>query len=346
MIALLVVAALLLAELGVRIISPHFPPHQGPEQEIVVKADQLKALARQRKPPDVVFVGPSTTDAGIDPQAFNLVSTHFDHSYNAALKGMTLSLAKRWVARTVLHHVKPKLVVVNVQPTLIITPKAQALVEGQKSVSAYNYFLRQVEDTPLTTLDRSLSHTSELVRYRSDLQNPTTVAGAVKDTLTGADEPKVDPEDTLGYARAHTSTAGRNLQYRDAPDAPVPDRNMAQTFERVFTSGVQLADTESLLRWLQAHHYPVVVMVMPIDMRTLVPLGLSPTRFRPSIDGLSRLDRQLGVPTLDYSDINLDPLAYHDKVHLADGGARDFSQRMAADIDDLCAKRELRGACP
>ncbi len=344
---LVVVAVLLVAEAGVRLIADHLPPHQGPEQEIVVKADQISALAHAHRDPQVLFVGPSTMDAGVDPATFDDASDVYSSSYNASLKGMTVSLAQRWLAKTVLRRVDPKLVVLNIQPTLIVEPKGTAKVDAQQATTSYNFYLRRIESSPLTSIDKKLSSISDLVKYRSDLQNPSTFFDAVKGTVTGAKLPEVNPEDTLAFARRSTSPLGRNLQYGQVPDRVVPDTSMARVLQRVLTNQVQLGDTERLLTYLQDHHQTVVVVVMPIDMTTLVPLGLDPHRFTHAVDALKQLDDRKGVPTLDYSALALDPLDFHDKVHLDDAGADAFSKQLAGDLDRLCRSKELPSeACP
>ncbi len=262
------------------------------------------------------------------------------------MKGMTQSLTRRWATKTVLRHLDPKLVVVNVQPTLLVTPAGAQVAESQRVVSSYNYYLRQVEDEPLNRLDRTLSGVSDLIKYRADLQNPANVWDAIKGTVTDAPVPKVPRDDTLAYARETIEAGGRNAQYRDAPEAVLPDRSMAQAFQKAFSTRIDLRDTESLLRALQAKGYEVVVVVMPIDKRTLVPLGLDPNRFDPARRDLAALDRRLRIPTLDYTDLDLPPLDFHDKVHLAQAGAEVFSRQVAADVDRLCQDGRLRACRP
>ena len=336
--AIAVVAVLLVGELSARVLDGGLPPERGPLQELLVKDQQVHALAKDGRI-DVLFAGSSTTDAGVDPDRFDDQSKVFDRSYNAALKGMPIRLQGEWLDQ-VLPELKPKVLVLDLQPTLVIVPQGEAAAGYLNSLNSYQSWLRTTSDQPLARLDRWFSARSTLVKDRQRFQQPSLVARAVANRVTGKDPGASLDEDTRGWVLSHTTELGRTLDYREAPDAVVQDRSLATKFNEVLGWKFDLDDADALIRSLEKKGITVVLSIMPIDVPTLSNLGLKVSRYTSAVDRIKALAKRRDVPVLELG-TDLDPLDYHDKVHIADPGSAKVTDELARRIDALCAD----GAC-
>ena len=110
---LYVVAGLILtlgvAEASLRILENRLPPStHWPTVETDVKFDRLRELSEA----DVIFLGSSITEAGIDPIAF-AEESKLDSAFNSGLPFSTPFSNEWWLNHVVLRHVEPKLVVIG-----------------------------------------------------------------------------------------------------------------------------------------------------------------------------------------------------------------------------------------
>jgi hypothetical protein len=97
------------AETTVRVLDNRLPPStHWPTVETDVKFDRLREMSET----DVVFLGSSITEAGIDPVAF-AADSKLDSAFNSGLPFSTPFSNEWWLYQVVLRHVEPKLVVIG-----------------------------------------------------------------------------------------------------------------------------------------------------------------------------------------------------------------------------------------
>jgi hypothetical protein len=98
-----------IAEASLRVVDDRLPPSTDwPTVETYVKYERLSELSQA----DVVFLGSSMTEAGIDPVAFAEAS-RLDSAFNSGLPFSTPFSNEWWLNEVVLRHVDPKLVVIG-----------------------------------------------------------------------------------------------------------------------------------------------------------------------------------------------------------------------------------------
>ncbi|HMJ78254.1 MAG TPA: hypothetical protein VK507_19895, partial [Iamia sp.] len=186
--ALAAVAVLGIAELGMRTIDDHLPrATAGDTIEIELKFDQLQALHDQGEPVDLVVLGNSTLDAGVDPVLLGEESDRYDAVYNAALLGQPLASIRRWAGEFVLEEVDPDTVVLGLTPldvpTLSIFGVSKPAVE-----SAFEASFDALHPDALQRAEDNLSEHSTLVRRRAAFRSPGELWRGITDTVYDRDK--------------------------------------------------------------------------------------------------------------------------------------------------------------
>lgn len=340
----IVLSMVMLAEIGVRLMGDHVPPVElGDAEEIVVKVEQMDARRAAGQPTDVVFVGASTMDAGVDPAAFDAASTRTASAYNASIQGLPLKFMPGWIDDHVIPRLQPGVVVVGVQPTQLAVPSADFGRSVEIFDAAYQRSLARVDPDSASSVQAYLEDRSALVGARGQLRRPSILARALFDTAIAADPPV--PEFPEVDWTANVGPTGQNLRFGVAPPEPAPDPAMTEVLNSALDGGYRLAEVEAIIATLQDDDVDLVIVVPPLDTVTFAASGLDLAPYRDAIAALVELAADHDVPVLNYFERGYAPTEYHDKLHLATAGAARFSADLAAGIDQLCADGTLR-RCP
>lgn len=343
-VAAVVVFVLLTAEVGVRLIENQLPPATfGDGEELAIKRDHLRALAASGSAPDVLFVGASAVDAGVDPLRFDALSGSFTSSYNAAGVAMPVEMVLPWIEQIVLDVVEPELVVVGILPFQLGDVGTQ--VGGSQNVAgyraAYEESLKKLQPGALRSLDDSLSDASALVRYRHQLRDPAEVVRYIRATITGAEPAWALAKDPALRTRAEweslVTDRGTNLLYAAVPDAAFPDEAMAARYTAWIESGARAEPLRAMLRGLLSNGVEVVLFAPPLDRETLTESGLDFTLLDEAVDLMAQEAAALDVPFVDLFRSDYEPLDFHDKVHLNARGAERMSNDLATALDGICS---------
>jgi len=339
----LVVAVVLLVELSVRIISPYLLPPQSPGVgEVALKHAQLRGRAAGGGV-DLLFVGDSTLDAGIDPDAAAAATGRFTSGYNASLRGARLPTQRVWVFDRLLPMLRPRLVVQAVTPTFIST-----LGASPTDVTAFDTMLTKnlssLEPDLWQRSDQIASDQLYLIRYRSSLRSPRLVGAAVWNRITSSEE---FPADDLGpdYWERITAPNGQSIEYRLGTPRPESLTGLFATVRSMLDGGYSLTALDSMLDGYARRGVPLVVVIPPVATDLLTQGGVDMARWREMTNRIAEDGRARGLEVLDFSDRAYPTDWYFDPFHLNGTGSRQFSTDLGAAIDQAC-RRDSKLRCP
>lgn len=250
-----VVAVLVLAEVGARALAPHLPePDLYTDDTTTVKVAQLD----ERQCVDIVFAGNSMTRDGLVPEVFEAADPTGRSTYNAALDAATPALLERWVLDEVDPRVTPDGVVIGVS-SFDLNDNAAI---GRSALRAY-------DDAPLTRDDlfgrlqapfiRSLA----LFEHRNELRDPQTLWAGLGDWWSDEDRPRLGPEGLDGLL----GPDGEGLSRRDLRYEPSPltDRFARSQLLNDFAIGGRQAEAlADLVRELTERGVDVAVVALPV----------------------------------------------------------------------------------
>lgn len=334
---LAVVAVVLVgtAELGVRAISAHLPPPTtGDTQELVEKKQQMEERAAVRST-EIVFLGNSTMDAGVEPEAFAATSIEFDSAYNAALLGLPLDTQARWFEEVVDPILQPDVAVLGMNPVDVLqsyyTDNELAVVNA-----SFHARFREIEDGPAAALNRTAYSSSYLYRYRGALRAPTHIVDATRDTLTGAEAGGIWSRPP-GFFDDNIGPNGAVLVYRDREMTGEVSSKLLRDLSRTLDSDMRAGRIDRLVEQVRASGSDPVVVVPPVALPTLADAGLDADRWREVAGQIASAAAELDVPVVDLSTEDYPPALFSDPIHLNRAGTQRFSFDLARAIDAHCA---------
>ncbi|WP_426571825.1 hypothetical protein [Aquihabitans sp. McL0605] len=347
---LVVVAVLLAAEVGARIVGPNIPRRSGSEERAFIKADQIY---RRSGSTDVVMLGSSETAAGLVPSAVLAKAPQLDGAYNAALVGSNLKLTTEWAERVVLPQLHPKVVVIGMQPSAVLDLSKSKIDPSRNTTPAYESAFDQIDPGGLGSVGWHLRQRSALIKYRPYLRSPSAVYQGVKATLKGgkdAADPtdyRLDPDTEQDPARvlAMTGPDGQILEYHDA-SPPITEAEAATAaFSQASKFPTDLDKLQKLVDAIKASGATPVLAIAPVDRTTLEVQGAD-------LSGLDEITKQLtqwaaarDVPVVDEFEQKWPADWFHDRQHVDVAGAKAWSARMGAALADLCDQGKLPEAC-
>lgn len=344
--AAIVVVILLVAELATRALAPQLVPESWGIRnvsEASIKRDQLAAASASGQPAQVLFVGDSTLDAGVSPAAFSDASRSFGSGYNAALLGARLPSQRLWVERYVLPEDTPRLVVQGVTPLLVSTLGASP-VDSSSYDATLTRHLANLDPDVWQQLDEAAGDHLALVRYRSSLRSPSLVAEAAWNRITGApDRPVVERRDDL--AAGKTAADGQSLTYVDKTPEKTGLEPLFAAVNQSLDGRTDFGPMDALLASYHDRDLPTVVVIPPVATELMAAGGVDVAAWREAAGRIADQARARQVPVLDYTDRGYPTSLFGDVMHLNGQGSQRFSADLAADVDALCARGELRG-CP
>jgi hypothetical protein len=316
--AILVVAViavmLVIGELGVRALDSRLPRAlvwQSAEAED--KVDRMDTLAAAGGV-DMVFVGSSLVNAGVDPKLFADDIT----AYNAALSAAVPQLTDPWTVDVVFPRLHPKVLVVgvssfdfsdNASATAFYNAFAQSL-GGREAIGA---------DDVLDDADRWMHDHSALWAHKFDLRDPATTLDALRGK-NPPDDPLVQQVEPTG----HTIYKGHGA-FNNRPDAGPPIGNWSVGTKN---PGAHVA----LIAAAKAQGIKVVLVDMPVTDEYIARHPHGSEDFATYLDRLRELGASTGTPVLEFDSIR-DHSLFADIVHLNATGATAFTPQLMAAIE-------------
>jgi len=337
--AVVAVVLLLVAELGVRAISAHLPPPTtGDTQELVEKKQQMEARAAAG-PTEIVFLGNSTMDAGIDADAFAASSIEFDSAYNAALLGLPLDTQSRWFGEVVEPTLQPGVAVLGMNPVDVLqsyyTDNELAVVNA-----SFGSRFREIEDGPSAALNRTAYSTSYLYRYRGSLRAPSHIIDATRATLTGEAASGIWSRPS-GFFDDNIAPDGSSLVYRNREMTGEVSPKLLRDLGRTLDSELREGRIDRLVEQVEEAGSDVVIVIPPVALPTLADAGLDTDRWRDVAGQISEAAAANDVPVVNLASADYPPSLFSDPIHLNEAGAERFSFDLAQAIDAHCAAGEI-----
>ena len=338
-----VLAVLLVLEVGTRLIADHLPALESDDsQELVLKADRLEVLSANDVPVGAVFIGSSAIDAGVAPGTFDAASSRFDGSFNAGLIGTPLATQQRWTEEVVLAQVDPEVAVVAVSPLEVHQNRDAEELAPIDAI--FDASFREVEDGPLPALERWANDHSALVQYRGSLRHPRYVVDAVRNTLTGStDFPRIERPD--GYWEENLDDQGAVLQYRPRQLDQVSPQ-LVTYLDQSMRSPYRPERLEGLLDELEDAEVPTIVIAPPIALDALAAAGVDVAAYQEAVAELAATVEDRGLVFLDFS-AAYDSSLFADPLHLNAAGTEQLSRDLALAVDAACVEQDAAadGGC-
>jgi hypothetical protein len=307
------VAVLVLAEIGARAIEPYLPaPEVWADAATAVKVAQLDR-DESAGCTDVVFAGSSMTRDALDPGVFTAADPAARGAYNAALDASSPELLQRWLLDQVVPRSRPALVVIglasfDLNDNARITRAAlDAYAQAPYSASG------RAND-----LQRWFTRHVALVRNRPALRSPELVLDALSAWRDGqkAERPRADGIPGLLAADGH-GLSRRALEYRPGSGVQAfVRRELLNDFE---IGGRQAAALHDVVEQLQGAGVDVALLPLPVtdDYVSLHPRGAADQQA--FLETLQRTASTTGASLLDPPALALTGFA--DTHHLNGQGA-------------------------
>lgn len=276
--------------------------------------DAKVAHMRSVEAADVVFLGSSTVEVGIDPVLVLDGDERFSHGYNAALQAAPLRLTEAWAADVVVPELSPKRAVIGLAS---IDFNSQGFDHGDVA----DRYLGSRGHREAAALGRTpatvLSDWSALYRYRTVLRRPSNwsqIAGGAP-TLAAAQ-----------FDGSGRDTSRDLIDYRVAPGDWA--RNTAQALNSYRSDTEETEALVRMVRRLQAGGVEVVLVSMPV-LDDDLPMNPGYGEFDAFVVGLGE---ELGVPVLVPPDDVVVETHFGDPLHLNGAGTAELSTWLAGSL--------------
>lgn len=317
------VVVVILLEGGARLLAPHIPGQLIWDTQFTQdKAEQIAELGRV----DVVYVGSSVVNAGIDP---DLVADHsrFESGYNTAIPSTTPSTWKIWMRDIGYPELCPEVLVVGISvrdyndANVGIPFDLKSYLPSAGRLALYGEFTS-------ATVEQQIGRYSAFVRIRARLREPEKVARFL---LTGR---------VPGWPATVLTPDGRYTGWDDNAFAYPAADSVEQLVTKVFVDfsvgGAEDQAVRSIVDDAQALGARVVIVRMPTMNEQIIPLlpggQADLDRFEHQVE---KLGVDLGVPVIVYPDMDDNELFFGDLYHMNLAGTSEFSARLGADLERL-----------
>lgn len=347
---LVVIGAVLLAEVGARIVGPNVPRQSGSEERAYVKADQIYS---RKGPTDLVILGSSESGAGLIPSTILKEATSLHGGYNASLVGAPLGITREWASRVVLPQLDPKVVVVGIFPSAVVDLTGLKTDPKDHTIAAYRSAFDLIDPGGLGSLGWKLRQESALIRYRPYLRKPADVWEGLRTTVSGgADQP--DPKGLTMDARTETDPAkvkaltaadGEILEYRQPSPEGTSNAVAVAAFTQVAKLPLDFRPLGALFDEIEASGARPVLAVAPIDRGVLERDGAR-------LDGIDGIEHRLqawaarrDIPVFSEFSQSWQASWFNDRQHVSDAGAEQWSKELGTWLQEQCTSGTLGDAC-
>ncbi len=317
------VVAVLLLEGGARLLAPHIPGQLTWDTQFTQdKADQVARIG----PVDVVFIGSSIVNAGVDP-GLVIAETHFESGYNAAIPSITPSTWKVWSRDIVLPDLCPEALVIGL-----------SIRDYNDANRGIGYDLRQYLPSAgrqalygrytSASLEEQIGRFFTFVRIRSRVREPDNVARyLVRDRTPGWPV-------TVLTADGRYQGFDQNTYF--VPTQEGLDVLANEVFVNFSVGGAEDRAIRAMIEDAQSLGMSVAIVKMPSvidDLVLALPSGLADIEaFNRAVD---QLGVDYGVAVISYEDMDNDRSLFSDLYHMNLIGTEEFSRRLGADLERL-----------
>jgi hypothetical protein len=149
--------------------------------ETQLKVEQMDGLAAAGGA-DVVFMGSSIVNAGIDPVLFAELSGTV--AYNASLNATSPRLLEVWAGEIVLPRLHPELVVIGLSSRELNDHGISQTEQYERYTESIGRAFEIDQPSLSQRIDRAASKVSALVRLRADIRRPFSVFNQLRGTAT------------------------------------------------------------------------------------------------------------------------------------------------------------------
>ncbi len=328
----LLIAALLLIEVGVRSIEDQLPiVRAGDEAEMVLKAKRIEEIGTIDPSVDVVVFGTSMMDSAMNPREYLGNSARSGSIYNASVVGAPVSTQVRWANEIVLDRLDPGTVVLGVHPIdLLLVDVFNLNIQANQSDVIFGTVERELRTGMAGEVDR-WSHTNlASIRQRGSLRRPGVATDAMWSAVTRTPPKKYIPKRDEAYWSKHLSDLGESSLYLGAEFkiTSVAD----QLKQNMVPEGFYVNDLYRLLDVVTSAETPsprVVLVIPPVPIDAWVQLGVDLSVLRQGQDLIAAVARHYGVQLMDFTDRPYENELFADIVHMNDRGAERFSRELA-----------------
>lgn len=322
-VAVLVAAVLVLvgAEAAARVIEPRVGAvPRWADADTDLEVEQMRALSADGGA-DVVFLGSSIVNVGIDPDAFVANSDWATSAYNASLSAASPRLLELWAAEVVLPLLEPKVVVIGLSSRSLNA-------NGENQQLAYDRYtdsIGRAEHLGEASVGQSLQFNAEglsaLARIRGEIRSPSSFLSKI-----GAGGNEGSPITNDGYdARLRDRTYGVSAGFRERMT-----ENVLNDYE---VGGEELAAVERLIESAERAGAAVYVVDMPVVAADYVPLHPRGSEdhemYEAAFDALSDYERLEARTAMAMAG---DPSLHADPLHLNAKGADLLAEWLATAI--------------
>lgn len=313
----------LLLEGGARLLAPHIPGQLLWDNQFTQdKADQIDRAGQV----DIVFIGSSVVNAGIDPGLVGEES-RFSSGYNAAIPSITPSTWKIWSRDLVWPDLCPEVVVIGI-----------SIRDYNDANPGISYDLRQYLPSAgrlglygqfsWASLEQQVGRFSMFVRIRSRLREPENVARYL---VWGG---------TPGWPDTGLTEQGRFQGFDDNAYQVPTQAGLDQLAEEVFVNfsvgGNEDRAVRAMIEDAKGLGMRVVVVRMPTlneELSVVLPDVMNDVQsFEEVID---QLGADYDIPILRYGDMDDDRQFFSDFYHLNLSGTEMLSRRLGSDLQRL-----------
>lgn len=171
---------LLVAEGTSRVVEPRVPVQtRWGSAAIDVKVEQMERLSADGGV-DVVFLGSSIVNSGIDPAAFVEQSPWATSAYNASMAASSPRVLERWATEVVFPMLKPKTVVIGLSSRALNDNGINQKRAFDRYMDSRGRALHLGTATIAQQLESTLEASSALFRLRGQIRLPFTFVNRVK----------------------------------------------------------------------------------------------------------------------------------------------------------------------
>ncbi|MBK5268014.1 MAG: hypothetical protein JJE47_11335 [Acidimicrobiia bacterium] len=313
----------LLLEGGARLLAPHIPGQLLWDNQFTQdKADQIDRAGQV----DVVFIGSSVVNAGID-SGFVGEESRFSSGYNAAIPSTTPSTWKVWSRDLVWPDLCPEVVVIGISirdyndANPGISYDLREYLPSAGRLGLYGQF-------SWASLEQQVGRFSTFVRIRSRLREPENVARYL---VWGR---------TPGWPVTVLTDGGRfqgfdNNVYQVPTQAGL-DQLAQEVFVNFSVGGNEDRAVRAMIEDATGLGMRVVVVRMPTlneELSVVLPDGMADVlAFE---EAIGQLGVDYNIPVIRYVDMDDDRQFFSDLYHLNLSGTELLSRRLGSDLQRL-----------
>ena len=311
---------LLVAEGASRVVEPRVPVQtRWGSADIDLKVEQMERLSADGGV-DVVFLGSSIVNSGVDPAAFVKQSPWATSAYNASMAAASPRVLERWAAEVVFPMLTPKTVVIGLSSRALNDNGANQQEAYDRYIHSRGRALYLGTATIAQRLQSALEASLALFRLRGQIRLPFTF---VKNIKAG---PRPSTITDLGY-QTHLS------KHRYESSRAFRKRMARRVLNNYAVGGEELAALDAIVDAAISQGAEVYVIDMPVVESDYV--GMHPhgaTDYADYEAAFARLAVDDRLQLASATSVAEDTRFFADPLHLNARGARRLVRWMAKTV--------------